>query len=331
MTNLTIIVPHVGSDKQLESTLVSVLENVPANSEILVVHDGSYEDQYDLGEEVRFLEVTPQRSSRRAGRKNLGLFLDVALSETNSEVIHIIGEGIQASPCWSDASMDRFEDPYVGSTCPVILKNRVDDQVEIVGVRVDSFLRRREVGANQRFSDNMRNLELIGPTTMGSFYRTSALRQIGSLTRLSSSNLDVEINLALQRIGFETTVEVDSLLVADQDESGKPFSEIQLGADSQRTIWKFAALDGVPKSILMSIAAIGIDVLCAPLNMNRLMTAVGRIQCLVEFGKHRSMLRTISVAEGPTLVGGSTLAINQYADDLAADDESDFEDYRRVA
>src|SRR6185369_14934077 len=44
VARLTIILPALGSATQLEETLVSVLQNRPDDSDLLVVHPGTYDD-----------------------------------------------------------------------------------------------------------------------------------------------------------------------------------------------------------------------------------------------------------------------------------------------
>lgn len=56
MPLLSIIIPYQKDDATLERTILSVLENQPENSEIIVVHDGTYSDPYDLGDELLFVQ-----------------------------------------------------------------------------------------------------------------------------------------------------------------------------------------------------------------------------------------------------------------------------------
>ena len=58
MPRLSIVVFCFHDSQLLEETLVSVLQNRPDNSEVLVMHDGTYEDPYDLVDEVRFIEAS---------------------------------------------------------------------------------------------------------------------------------------------------------------------------------------------------------------------------------------------------------------------------------
>ena len=57
MPRLSIVIPVLGDSQQLDDTLVSVLENRPANCEILVVHNEPYHDPYHLSDEVQFVEA----------------------------------------------------------------------------------------------------------------------------------------------------------------------------------------------------------------------------------------------------------------------------------
>ena len=71
MPRLSIIVPHRHQDSRLEATLLSLLENRPDDSEIIVVHDGSYGDPYKLVDEVIFIEE--ERSSNTLKLLNAGV------------------------------------------------------------------------------------------------------------------------------------------------------------------------------------------------------------------------------------------------------------------
>ena len=57
---LSIVIPSVGDCNLLEDSLVSVLENRPADCEVLVVHNRPYDDPYNLAGEVRFVQANPR-------------------------------------------------------------------------------------------------------------------------------------------------------------------------------------------------------------------------------------------------------------------------------
>ena len=57
MSRFSIVVPILGHSKQTDDTLASALRYRPAESEVIIVHDGSYEDQYGLGDEIQQVTV----------------------------------------------------------------------------------------------------------------------------------------------------------------------------------------------------------------------------------------------------------------------------------
>ena len=108
---LSIIVP-VGADvSKFDDTLVSVLENRPPRCEVIVPHDGSYDDPFDLGDEVRLVSD--------AG----GNFVDVVMAGARAargEFVHVLAGGLRATEGWTDAALKSFGRDEVASVSPVI-------------------------------------------------------------------------------------------------------------------------------------------------------------------------------------------------------------------
>ena len=55
MSRLAIVISAAGNVESLEATLLSVLENKPADCQIIVALNEAYSDPYDLKDEVRFV------------------------------------------------------------------------------------------------------------------------------------------------------------------------------------------------------------------------------------------------------------------------------------
>ena len=90
---LSIIVP-IGRDlAAFERTLVSVLENQPADSEVLVSHDGSYEDPYQLSDEVRFVVTDTAALVNQVA---------AGVVEARGRFVHVLADGICATSGWTD-------------------------------------------------------------------------------------------------------------------------------------------------------------------------------------------------------------------------------------
>jgi hypothetical protein len=108
---LSIVVP-VGHDlAAFETTLISVLENRPENCEVLVSHDGRYDDPFDLSDEVKFV-VAPSPAMVDLVR--------AATSVAMGRFVHVLAEGIQATADWTEAAIEKFESFDVGVVVPVI-------------------------------------------------------------------------------------------------------------------------------------------------------------------------------------------------------------------
>ncbi len=108
---LSIIVP-IGRDlAAFERTLISVLENQPAGSEILVSHDGSYDDPFQLCDEVRFVV---------ANSKTLVDLVVAAAAEARGRYVHVLAEGICATCGWTEEALEKFEHFDTGVVAPVI-------------------------------------------------------------------------------------------------------------------------------------------------------------------------------------------------------------------
>ena len=114
---LTIIIPYNGSPASLEETLVSLLENRPEKSEIIVVLNVPYENTYDLcEEEVRFAQ-NPEMS------RSFESAVETAVKRTDGEILHIVPCGSLVSGGWADAARTLFhDDPKVTCVIPLLRK-----------------------------------------------------------------------------------------------------------------------------------------------------------------------------------------------------------------
>ncbi len=120
---LSIVVPHLGNDARFEDSLVSVLENRPADAEVCVVHDGRYDDPFELGDEVRFI-TSPGPS--------LPEMIAAAADRVFGRFVHVIADGVRASEGWADAGLELFEHEDAGVVAP-IARSVVNDKITAAG------------------------------------------------------------------------------------------------------------------------------------------------------------------------------------------------------
>src|SRR5262245_47395883 len=90
----------LGSAEQMETGLVSVLENRPSACEVLLVLNGQYDNPYDLDDEVRF--VTAPRGAGWAESCNVGV------EQAEADLVHLLMPGAEATPGWTDAPLRHF-------------------------------------------------------------------------------------------------------------------------------------------------------------------------------------------------------------------------------
>ena len=197
-----------GNEAALEATLISVLQNRPADCEIVVVHDDSYQDRYDLGSEVRFVLAPAaygelERPEPRGG----------CLSRT---VLHVLRCGAEAMDGWTNSVLAHFADPRVATVSPLVL-NKLGDRVESAGLDYRPGGRRVPV-AQGRATDSLQPdaTRILGPTLDAAFYRTAAMRLIRGPFHptLGSEYADVDVALRLQQAGYRAVCEPASRVAA---------------------------------------------------------------------------------------------------------------------
>ena len=221
---LSIVVPVGSSIEAFEATLLSVLENRPDGCEILVCHDGSYDDPFALGDEVRFVT-----SDSRGLIDSIAAGCDAAWGR----YVHVIANGVQATAGWSDAAMNEFADFSIGAVAPVA--NQGD---RTTGGWIDR--------ASARMSD-AEGTEMNRPSTPGracgshlhmSFWRRELLR---SLTRSCVSD-----DVTIAQYAFAVMARQNGWRCKVADKSRVHVETIRL-AESPRQ--RAAKLEGVARAL----------------------------------------------------------------------------------
>ena len=108
---LSIVVPACGDAARLEESLLSVLEKMPCGCEVIVVHDGGYDDPFDLSDEVQFVI---------AESNNVIKQVEAALQLVRGRFVHVLASGFHATSGWVDHALEKFEHHDVGAIAPVV-------------------------------------------------------------------------------------------------------------------------------------------------------------------------------------------------------------------
>ncbi|NLE37748.1 MAG: hypothetical protein GX621_06960 [Pirellulaceae bacterium] len=253
MARLSIVIPHADSVGRLESTLVSVLENRPDDSQILVVQSERYDDPYGLKDEVTFIYVPIGTDAVRC--LNVGVDMAVA------PVVHTLLPGLEVTPGWADAALGWFDDPSVASVAPLLLAGDSDRVVS-------AGLRYRAGGAVESAGQGLSVLEafaqppsIVGPDPRAAFYRRSLLRHVDRFCiGLDERMAGVDMALKLRQTAGRCVVESNSRVHA-VDPPKQPISAFRRAMQSERVFWRWASREKGLRRLLAHVGQVAVDVL----------------------------------------------------------------------
>ena len=255
MSRFSIIIPIDRDDRRqneiqrFEDTLASVLRSRPSESQIIIVHNGRYEDPYGLGSEVDWVvETSP----------NLADQFDRGVKAAQGDLVTLIRPGIELDEGWDQAVPQAFENERVGSLTPMIVSTSQPARITVAGISANRSGTRLLTGVQKKLSHRtLRNLRPLGPTSHFAIYRRSVLQAIGPLGSLTEDLfLDVDVALSVRELGFTNAVSGDVLGTTESDalilsESTQPHGcaaerslhRYSQGASSStlgRTLWEIA-------------------------------------------------------------------------------------------
>ncbi len=255
MPRLAIVISAVGSIESLERTLVSVLENRPADSEILVALNQPYADPYDLKEEVRFL--TPvRRDSAVAG-------IQRALAATRAPFVHLLASGCLVTEGWADEALARFGDRSIASVAPLVWDAEHRQRIFAAGVGYRPSGRRFLVGHGlEQLSADAHDV-ILGACEFAAFYRKAALDSVGGLSlRLGVRQAGIDLAFAFKRAGFGVAVAPQSRVVASAEVEQNEGAFRQALHD-ERLFWRNVPSAGRISALAAHAGLVAIELLCS--------------------------------------------------------------------
>ncbi len=189
MPRLSIIVPHLHDDSGLELTLLSVLENRESDFEILITHNGSYDDPYKLDQDEAILIQSEANVS-------FSEQLNLAIASACSPIIQVLLPGAVVQPNWCDEALAIMNDRNVSAVC---LPIAVAESNEVyLGISSYSLPHRRITNSQK---------DIAGPLLCGGVFRKRMLRNIGGW--LPSSQREIaEVEFALLSAVLELDIEI---------------------------------------------------------------------------------------------------------------------------
>ncbi len=232
MVRLSIVIPVVHDIAGLESTLVTVLSNRPADCEIVVVLNAPYDDPYALADEVRF--VSAPRGANWAACANLGL------RESRASIVHVLDPGVEVCEGWTEPAVRHFRDAQVATVSPLLLNATQRDRVLSNGVQYQLGGERRLAGNGISASAASTLKPALGPTAQAGFYRRSAIYELlgGFEPTVGAELCDVDLAMRVKQSGYQTNFEPRSRLYASATTSEKTRGVYRYARCAERLFWR---------------------------------------------------------------------------------------------
>ena len=201
---LSIVVPVHGDAAAFESTLISVLENQPAASEVIVSHDGSYDDPFDLGEEVRFVSA------------DSGKYRDLvstAAHQARGRFVHLLSDGLQATEGWTEHAVHALDHFDTAAVAPVI-RSKHDQKIMAAGW--SNGIARLGKPSTKLPLKSKQATQVVGAYLQASFWRRDVLR---SLSAAFDGHEVFEASMVyhylLRKAGWRTDLVADSSVLCE--------------------------------------------------------------------------------------------------------------------
>lgn len=265
---LSIVIPCLVCDKRFENTLASVLQNRPDHCEVLVAVAGSYDDPYELENEVGFVETSADAS--------LVELINLGVAHAGGDVVHVLQCGLEVPEGWTSEPLRRFDDESIAAVSPWIVSASRSAGRATVGVAYGNGGKRRECQLPlSRPSDPCRNI--LGPTLRAAFYRREVFCAVGGLDAGIGPELaDIDMALSLRAAGYAAACEPASHISA-AEEPRHSASAFDQGSRAEFLFWKHATHQGWLGSVTAHVLLVGGEMLRAVFHPSLVASLFGRL------------------------------------------------------
>ena len=279
----------------MENTLVSVLSNRPDDCEILVPHAASYDDPYELAEEVDFLKM-------KAGCTKSKLIAH-AIGTSDGDYVHLLSPGCEVEEGWCEGALRQFQTETIGSVAPAIAHDAAEETAT-VGLARGCLGRRRCLRGRLALRNRKLLAAVVGPTSAAGFYRRSALDQVGGWpARMGEYFADLDVALSLSEAGYETALDPSTVIIRSAS-AGTSNGAFGKSRDQERVFWRHQG--GIVATVMHPTVAI-VQCLLAGGPVAMFMSAAGKLASIADISagrRHQRMLR--AVAETRLEVGNNS-------------------------
>lgn len=228
---LTIIVPHFGETESFENSLASVLQHRPDDCEILVPHAGDYNDPFELGDEVRFVDASSASLVRQVAE---------AAEIARGRFVHVVADGHVATPGWTDAALKEFEYHDAGLVVPVVRfqansSRDAKSEVAHAGWRRTASSACQMVGSGETDVQPRDRIRVEGGILSVSFWRRDLLRSLsGTFSGDDVLEASAVYGLLAKQAKWRCVVSVASNLFVSDSQAAFVASDYEARANSNQ-------------------------------------------------------------------------------------------------
>lgn len=222
MPALSVIIPTHRGGTLLYRCLKSVTQHAPANTEILVVDDGSPQEAL----EPIIRDFPNVYLLRLPCRRGFCYAVNTGIEAARHPIVELLNDDTEVSAGWADAALIHFQQADVVAVAPLILQSPKRKSASSIPIAyIDSagddydpggYARKR--GHGLPWSDQLPlQLRQAGPVTSASacaaFYRREAIRAAGGLAFSFKAYFeDVDLGLRLRQRGGQIIYEPASVV-----------------------------------------------------------------------------------------------------------------------
>jgi hypothetical protein len=257
----------------LEETLVSVLEHRPENSEIVVALGTSYDDPWNIREEVTFVDAA--KGSGLVGCVTAGI------AAASGDVIHVLAAGWKATDGWANAALRHFAQRHVAAVVPLAVSEADHEQPMSAGIRRTAGGRSVTVVPRRKAGGIVTGALPSAPLLEAGFWRSDVIREIGLSTACGDALAAADMAAGLTASKADVVLEPESRVIGGP--TRKRGSSFAAGLHAERLFWRSLSCErAVPALLAHGGEVLRHAAMTAPLGTFAMLA--GRLTALVQFG-----------------------------------------------
>jgi GT2 family glycosyltransferase len=266
---LSVVIPTCERHALLRQCLRSVTQYAPADTEIIVVADGSPGTAL-----AGFPRVNLVRRPRQTG---FCAAVNAGIVAAHGDVVELLNDDTEVTVGWADAALKCFEDPRVAAVAPLVLMaSRAAHEVsghtppltscaapviDSAGDDYDPGGFARKIGHGELVSAaDLRRREVFGASASSAFYRRELLLRVGCFPEHFAAYFDdVDVSFRLRRAGGKILFEPASRVVHHGGSSyGRPDRRLleQQSCNEERVWWRNLPTREIVRSLPRHVAVL---------------------------------------------------------------------------